>query len=150
MLDPDNGYAATGESMLRHITAEQVQEIARLAGAARAARDRMLSEVPGADLAQPQPARGAHVPAAPLGFRPLTPDHPARAALERAISDLSPEAAAELRALMWIARGDYGGNEIDKAREASNAAAEPVIASLLDRADLHDLLMKALYELKLA
>jgi hypothetical protein len=136
--------------MLRHITAIQVKEIARLARDARAARDRILSEVPEADLNQPKPARGQHNPAAALGFRPLSPEHRARAALERTISKLSAEAATELRALMWIGRGDYGGNDLDKAVAASTAAPEPVLASLLDRADLHDLLMKALYELKLA
>ena len=49
---------------------------------------------------------------------------------------------------MWIGRDDYAANQMDKAYAASMAAPEPVIASLLDRADLHDLLMKVLYELK--
>ncbi|MGB8275836.1 MAG: DUF3775 domain-containing protein [Alphaproteobacteria bacterium] len=135
--------------MLQHVTAEQVKEIARLAREARAARDRMLSEVPGDELGQPKPARGVHNPAAALGFRPLSPKNPARAALERAVSGLSAEAAAELRALMWIGREeDYGANELGKAYAASMAAPEPVLASLLDRADLHDVLMKALYEIE--
>ncbi len=136
--------------MLRHITAAEVKRIAGLARKAREARDRMLSGVPNPDPAQPKPARGRHNPAAALGFRPLPTDHPARAALEQAIAALPPEAAAELRALMWMARGDFGANEMDKARAASVAAAQPVLAALMDRADLHDLLMKALYELKLA
>ncbi|MFZ0695212.1 MAG: DUF3775 domain-containing protein [Alphaproteobacteria bacterium] len=135
--------------MLQHISTEQVKEIARLAREARGARDRMLSELPEVDLAQPKPVRGVRNPAAALGFQPLSPRHPARAALERAIGDLSPEAAAELRALMWIGRDDYAANQMDKAYAASTAAPEPVLASLLDRADLHDLLMKVLYELKL-
>lgn len=135
--------------MLRHITADEVKHMAELARAAREARDRMLSGVPNPDPAQPKPARGRHNPAAALGFQPLAADHPARAALEQAIVALPPEAAAELRALMWMARGDYGSNEMDKARDASAAASTPVVASLMDRADLHNLLMKALYELKL-
>lgn len=134
--------------MLQYISTEQVKKIAGLAREARAARDRMLSELPESDLAQPNPVRGMHTPAAALGFQPLSPRHPARAALERAISSLSAEAAAELRALMWIGRDDYAANQMDKAYAASMAAPEPVIASLLDRADLHDLLMKVLYELK--
>jgi len=136
--------------MLRHLTANQIKEIARLARDARAARDRILSEVTEAELNQPKSARGQHNPAAALGFRPLAPEHRARAALERAISKLSAEAATELRALMWIGRGDYGAKDLDKATAASTAAPEPVLASLLDRADLHDLLMKALYELDIA
>lgn len=138
--------------MLQHLTAEQVKEVARLAREARSARDRVLRDVPEAELGlgQPKPGRGVHTPAAALGFRPLSPQHPARAALERAISALSPEAAAELRALMWIGREEeYGANELGKAFAASMAATESVSASLLDRADLHDLLTKALYELKL-
>lgn len=136
--------------MLQHVTIEQVKEIARLARAAREARDSMLNDVHNPDPAQPEPARGRHVPSASLGFQPLPPGHHARVALEQAISALPAEAATELRALMWMARGDFGANELDKAREASAAARSPVPASLMDRADLHDLLMKALYELKLA
>jgi hypothetical protein len=136
--------------MLQQITVEQVKEIARLARTARTARDRVLSEVRDSNLGQPKPARGQHNPAAALGFQPLPSGHPARGALERAISALPAESATELRALMWIGRADFGANDLDKARGASAAAPEPVLASLLDRADLHDLLMKALYELKLA
>ena len=135
--------------MLQHITAKQVKEIADLARKARAARDRILSEVPGADLGQPKPMRGDHNPTSALGFRPLSPQHPARAALEQAVSALPAEAAAELRALMWIGRQDYAPNQLSKAYTESMGATEPALASLLDRADLHDLLTKALYELKL-
>lgn len=136
--------------MLQHISAKQVKDIAQLARNARAARDRILSEVPpGAELGQPKSMRGDHNPTAALGFRPLSPQHPARAALAQAVSALPAEAAAELRALMWIGREDFAPNQLSKAYTESMAATEPVLASLLDRADLHDLLTKALYELKL-
>jgi hypothetical protein len=136
--------------MLKHIATEDVERIAQLAKAARDARDVILSEVREQDLGQPKPARGEHNPAAALGLDPLPFDHPARKALRQMIAELSTDARRELQALVWIARGDYGAAQWDKAFADSASIVDLPAAQLTSEADLHELLMKGLYELKLS
>lgn len=136
--------------MLEQIAVKTVKEIAELAKAARSARDRMLDKVPDEALGQPTPARGAHNPAAGLGLDPLPSDHAARTALREAITSLSPAARRELRVLMWIGRGEYAKDDWRKALSVAATATDDVtLGALMDQADLHDCLIKGLYELKL-
>ena len=52
---------------------------------------------------------------------------------------------------MWIGKGDYGVKDWTKALAAAAAAPEDVVvSSLAEQPDLHEFLMKALYELKLS
>lgn len=136
--------------MLEKLGAEEVKRIAGLANAARSARDDMLDKIADEALGEPKPARGEHNPAARFGLDPLPQRHPARAALEEAVAAIPLDAQNELRALTWIGRGDYAGAEWARAIADSSAAADPAIDSLMGQADLHELLMKGLYELKLA
>jgi len=135
--------------MLERVTAADVKRISELAKAARSARDEMLSEVGVEDLGQPRPARGEHNPAAALGLDPLPFDHPAREALREALAAVSTDARRELQALLWIGRGDYGTAEWEKAFTDTASASDLPVEQLTSEADLHDLLMKGLYELKL-
>ena len=135
--------------MLERITVEDVTRISELAKAARDVRDEILRPVHAQDLGQPKPARGTHDPAAALGLDPVPFDHPTRKVLRDAIEGLSTEARRELLALVWIGQGDYGAAQLDKAL----ADAAPITDLSADRftseADLHELLTKSLYELKL-
>jgi len=136
--------------MLESITVKQVKQIADLANKARLASDRALVELPERDLGGPKLARGEHNPAAAIGLDPLPADHPARIALRNAVAALSDEGRAELLALIWVGRGEYGFKDWQQALSAATAtrpAADP--ASLTEQADLHELLTKGLYELKL-
>jgi hypothetical protein len=135
--------------MLDKLGAEEVKRIAELANAARSARDDILDKIANEDLGEPKPAQGEHNPSARLGLDPLPQDHPARAALEDALGAIPLDAQNELRALTWIGRGDYAGAEWALAVADSSAAADPAIDSLIGQADLHEFLMKGLYELKL-
>ena len=133
--------------MLAAISIDDVKHVAELAKAAREARDDMLRKVRDEDLGEPKPARGLHNPSAFLGFDPLPQDHPVRAALRSAIEDLEPDQRHELRALVLIGQGDFGAKDLDRAvSDVSNESERASVELLMDKANLHDLLMKALYE----
>jgi hypothetical protein len=100
-------------------------------------------------LGQPKPARGKHDPAAALGLDPVPFDHPTRKALREAIEALSIPARRGLLALVWMGRGDYGAAQLDKAVADAASITDLSVDRITSEADLHDLLMKSLYELKL-
>jgi len=135
--------------MLERVTVEDVKRISELAKAARDVRDEILRPVREQDLGQPKPARGKHDPAAALGLDPIPFDHPTRKVLREAIDGLSTAARRELLALVWIGRGDYGPAELDKAFADTALITDLSVDRFTSEADLHDLLMKSLYELKL-
>lgn len=134
--------------VLDKLTVVETINIADLAEAARNARDRALTGLPEEEVGAPSPARGAHNAAEALGFDPLPWEHPARTALRNAVGELSSEARSELLALTWIGHGEYAAKDWQEAVAAA-AAATHEIDLLPDRADLHEHLMKALYELRL-
>lgn len=137
--------------MLHELEILEAKHIAELAAEARDARDRLLESVPEADLGEPQPARGEHNPAGSLGFDALPSDEPSRSALREAIEQLPPAVLRKIWALTLIGRGDYAAKDWDQAMaEAVPASDASLIDSLMTQADLHDYLMKGLYELKLA
>jgi hypothetical protein len=134
--------------MLEKITVAEVKHVAGMAKAAREARDKMLDKIRDEDLGEPKPARGEHNPSAGLGLDPLPPDHPVRAALREAITALASPARRELRALMGVGQGDYAAGDWQKAlADAAAVRDEATIAALIDQSDLHEYLMKGLYEL---
>jgi hypothetical protein len=136
--------------MLKKLSIAEVKHIAEMARAARDARDQMLGKVHEEALGEPKPARGEHNPAAGLGLDPLPPNHPVRAALRQAITALPSSARWELRALMWVGRGDYATKDLERAvADASTAQDDVTIGALVDQSDLHEFLMKGLYELEL-
>jgi len=134
--------------MLDRLGAEHVKSIATLAVVAREARDRMLRVQP-KPLGELEPARGEHNPFATLGYDPLPSDHPARKSLEDAMGRLPAGAQHELRALDWIGRGDYAAKDWARAYAESQESRTPPRDELMAEPDLHQNLMKALYELKL-
>jgi len=134
--------------MLEKINVAEVKHIAEMAKAAREARDQMLDKVRDEDLGEPKPARGEHNPAGGLGLDPLPQDHPVRAALRDAITALSSSARSELRALVSVGQGDYAAKDWERAvADASTARDDVTIDTLIDEADLHQYLMKGLYEM---
>lgn len=133
--------------MLEQITVERTKHIAALARSAREARDWSLTPLAETKLGELKPARGEHNPAGAVGLEPLPPNDADRLALRRALEDLSDEARAELRALTWLGRGDYAAKDWEEAVGRAAIAAETAIEALADEPDLHDLLIKGLYEL---
>jgi len=136
--------------MLEKISPDEVKRIAEMAKAARTARDAVLEEVADKQLAEAKSARGEHNPFAQLGLDPLPQDHRLRKALENRVAALPSTALCELRALVWVGRGEYSAKDWTRAvADASPSDDHITIGVLLDQADLHDFLMKGLYELKL-
>jgi len=135
--------------MLKALNLEQVRFIALLAKTARAQRDSFLGRVED-DMTVQKPARGEHNPTAELGFEPVPAGSTQITALGEAIAGLTPEARSELFTLMRIGQGDLAVEKFYRgAREATVLGDETVMASLVEDPDLHNHLMKALYEAKL-
>lgn len=136
--------------MLKDLNVDQARFIALLAKTARAQRDLLLGKVPEGDLADVKAARGEHNPTAALGLDPLPAASPQTTALQQAVTTMSPEARNELHTLMRIGQGDFAANKWHHGLvEASNLGDQTVTAAILEDADLHDHVMKALYEAKL-
>ena len=138
--------------MLKDLTVDQARFVALLAKAARAQRDVLLGNVAEDDLAKElKPARGEHNPTAALGFDPLPPSKPQTVALQEAIATLSPMARSELYTLLRIGQGDLAAKKWHRGlTEASLLGDEKIAAAIVEDADLHDHLMKALYKAELA
>jgi hypothetical protein len=135
--------------MLKHLTVEQVEEIAQLAATASDAQDLLLNKMrvvdkssDGAELME-RTAGGLDTLGATLDSRPLE-------ALKERIEALPPEGRHELAAILSIGRGDHVAQDwdaaLDDARSRPDASEVDFIA---ERASLHDYLTKGLYNLKL-
>jgi len=137
--------------MLKALNPDKVRFIALLAKTARHQRDAFLGNIAEDDLAEAKAARGEHNPTAALGFEPVPPVSLQIAGLHDAIGGLAPEGRSELFALMRVGQGDLAVQEFHHGiSEAGTLGDETVTASLMEDADLHDHLMKGLYEAKLA
>jgi hypothetical protein len=62
---------------------------------------------------------------------------------------LSTPARCEVLALVWIGQGDYGAAQLDKAVADAASITDLSADQFTSEADLHELLTKSLYELKL-
>jgi len=132
--------------MLRALNTDQVHFIALLAQVARIQRDKLLGNVAEEDMGGTRPSRGEHNPTASLGFEPLPPDCEQLTALREAISTLTPAGRAELYALMRVGQGDLAAQDWQRGLAEAELLGEPAVAALLDDPDLHDHLVKGLYE----
>jgi hypothetical protein len=138
-------------SMLKELNRDQAQFVAVLAKAARMQRDAAIVEVREADLSETKPARGEHNPTADLGFVALPEDASQLTMLREAVDGLTPAGRSELYALMRVGQGDLAAKKWHRGlTEALTLGDDTVTASLLEDPDLHDHLMKGLYEAKLA
>jgi hypothetical protein len=71
--------------------------------------------------------------------------------LREAIDALSPAGRSELYALMRVGQGELAAKKWNRGlAEAGTLGDETVTATLIEDPDLHDHLMKGLYEAKLA
>jgi hypothetical protein len=137
--------------MLKMLKRRQARFIALLAKAARDERDALLGNISEKDLGEPKPGRGERNPTAALGFEPLPKDSAQVSALRESIAILSPAARCELYALMRIGQGHLGAKNWDKGiSETELFGDEAITASLTEDVDLHDHLLKGLYELQIA
>jgi len=137
--------------MLKAVNADQAHFVALLAKAARIQRDAFLGNVHEDDLVDLKAARGEHNPTAALGFAPVPTEASPITALRGAVAGLSPAGRAELYTLMRIGQGELAVQKWHRGiAEASLLGDDSVTASLVEDPDLHDHLVKGLYEAKLA
>ena len=137
--------------MIMELNADQAHFVAILAKAARSQRDEALRKARDENLVDVKAARGEHNPTAMLGFAPLRSDSAQTAALQDAIASLSPGARAELYTLMRIGQGHLAAKQWHRGiTEAELLGNDTINATLLEDVDLHDHLLKGLYEANLA
>jgi len=137
--------------MLKELNEDQAHFVALLAKAARVERDAFIASVPEDDLGGMKPARGEHNPTTALGFAEFPADASQVAALREALDALSSAGRSELYALMRIGQGDLAAQKWHRGLvEAATLGDETATAALLEDPDLHDHLMKGLYEIKVA
>jgi uncharacterized protein DUF3775 len=135
-------------SMLHEIEVLEARRIAELAAVARDARDRALTPVPEAELGEPPPTRGEHHAADTFGFAGVPGDEPAHRALREAIEGLPSDIQRKLWAVMRTGCGDYARGDWDRAMAATeNVSDESIVSDLADDVDLHNKMMKGLYEI---
>ena len=136
--------------MLRELSVDQAKFVAILAKAARTERDEFLAKVAEKDIDGVQSAKGEQNPIAHLGFEQLPPGASQARALREAVVTLSPGARSELYVLTRIGQGHLAVQKWHRGvTEATGLGDEAATAALLDDPDLHDHLLKGLYELKL-
>ena len=135
--------------MLTSLSLDQTRRIAEFANTVRKARDNFLGNVPEKAISEPPAARGEHNPTAALGYSPLPPDAPSLRDLRNAIDMLEPAARAELFAMMRIGQSDLAAGDWDRLiEEAELLGDQTIAAALIEDPDLHDHLIKGLYELE--
>ena len=137
--------------MLKALKPDQTHFIAVLAKTARAQRDTFLGSVREDAFGEPKAARGEHNPTAALGLEVNAASEHQIAALRDAITKLSPKGRAELYTLMRVGQGDLAAQKWQRGIvDAAGLGDETVTAALIEDPDLHDHLLKGLYEVKLA
>jgi hypothetical protein len=131
--------------MLHQLELIDLHRIADLATDARRERNGALKGLPEAEIGAPQPARGEHNPASSLGldFLPF----PSERALQSALAEIPLETKRKLWAVLRIGEGQYGKDWSRAIAAAGTLSNETTTQELLAAADLHELLMKGLYEL---
>jgi Protein of unknown function (DUF3775) len=137
--------------MLNDNEAGEIRRIAQLAQTAGEAQDRAFVNASVLELDEPHPPQAEGRPVNDLGLAALPDDEPRVRALRDAIEGASDELKRKLWAVSRIGSGDYSAGQWDQAIE--DAALLPhsaFISELADEADLHDRLMKGLYELGIA
>ena len=137
--------------MLNDNEAGGIRRIAQLALKAGAAQDRAFVNAAVLELDEPHPPQAEGRPVNDLGLAALPDDEPTVRALREAIEAASDDLKRKLWAVSRIGSGDYAANQWEQAiADADHLTHSAFISELADEADLHDRLMKGLYELALA
>jgi len=135
--------------MLNDLNVDQARFIALLATAARAERDTMLGHGPDRNLnpKEATPTRGERNPGAELGFDPLSEQNSQLTALRDALATLTEAARSELYVLMRIGQGHLAAKKWHRGLQEAQSLGEAAVAgALIEDPDLHDHLLKGVYE----
>jgi hypothetical protein len=138
--------------MLNHLTVDQIRQIADMSNECRALRDTILNKTYQTDVDGVSLPRGERNASSfdSLEVVEAMDGTGKYQQLRGMIADLSEDARIELRAVMWIGRGDFSAGEWNEAlTQADGSSSQTVIDTLAEKAGLHDYLMKGLYNLDL-
>ena len=139
-------------TMLNHLTVDQIRQIADMSNECRALRDTILNKTYQTDVDEVSLPRGERNASSfdSLEVVEAVDGTGKYQQLRGMIADLTDDARIELRTVMWIGRGDFSAGEWDKAlTQADGSSNQTVIDTLAEKAGLHDYLMKGLYSLDL-
>jgi hypothetical protein len=137
--------------MLKELNMDQARFIALLSRTARAQRDAMLGHIVDSNLNGAKAARGEHNPTAGLGYDPLPSGDAQLSALRTALDSLTVTARSELYALMRIGQGRLAAKSWHRGLvEAQSLGDATATAALIEDPDLHDHLLKGLYQTDVA
>ena len=132
---------------LQELTAAQAKRVARIAKAARVVQEASFGTVPQQDFGEPIPAHGERDPSRTPEIDSLPIDAPQVRELRQTVIALAPSARRELFMLMRIGKGDYAIGDWDRGLADANLLDDEAIAgAITEDGDLHDHVMKALYE----
>jgi hypothetical protein len=133
--------------MLKDINTDQARLIALLARTARAERDAMLGHQSDGALGEEPATRGERNPTAALGLDPLPAENSQLKALHDALGSLTETARSELYVLMRIGQGQVAAKQWHRGLEEAHLLGDTTIANaLIEDPDLHDHVLKGLYE----
>jgi hypothetical protein len=137
--------------MRRRLNPEKARFVALIAKAARAQRDAALDGIRESEFVEPTPAHGERNPMEGLGLDPSVSAAAQAARLREAVSNLSKSERKELWALMRIGRGEGAAQTWQATlEEAERLGPDTIAETLVEDPDLHDHIMKGLFETDLA
>ena len=136
--------------MLECLASVEIRALADKARAARDAAERLLHGVHDAEVGEPKPARRRPDQGPAIRLDLLAESDPHRRALVESLSALPPMARRELWALVLIGRGDYGLRDWERAMSEANRLSDIDASFFIEQPDLHEHLMKGVYELERA
>lgn len=132
--------------MLHELDILEAQNIADLALDARKVRDRLLEEIPDADLGEPVPSRGQHNAGSEIVLDDVLATAAEFVVLRDAIDALPGEIKRKILIVSRVGRGELTILDWDAALEAASALSDDdIVVELLAESDLHDVLRKGLY-----
>ena len=133
--------------VLKDLNVDQARFVGLLAKAARAERDAMLGHGPDKDLNETAATRGERNPTAALGFDPLPGQDSQLRALRDALDALTETARSELYVLMRIGQGHLSAKKWHRGIEEAQSLGDTTVAgAIIEDPDLHDHILKGLYE----
>jgi len=137
---------------LQKISLETVKQAADLAFEAVTDRQRFIAGMRNIDLGDQASERGSRNPTDLDSLSVVSREASVAVdRLQKLLAEMTPEERIELRAVMMVGRGDFAGNEWDRAlaEAGSPPDATSSFADIVEKIDLHDCLMKGLYALDL-
>lgn len=107
----------------------------------------MLGHGPDRTLNEATATRGERNPTAALGFDPLPAENSQLRALRDALGSLSETAKSELYVLMRVGQGQVAAKQWHRGLQEAQSLGDATVTSvLIEDPDLHEHLLKGLYE----